>query len=517
MSSQKFQVIWLHSGDISGEDYGNFLQRVWKPCSLWQNDPKFDVTELSIYAPDAFELSLHCDLLVIIQCHSHWLWHVVQQRKNNKLATLYEINDDIASFGEWLPSTHPLKSPLSRQHLLNLAHCSDAVLYSSQDLARYYKALHPIRLVTDPWVESPHTTIPKSEGFVIGWGGSATHLNDLLWIAPALARFLEKHPDARFSIMGSNNRLAKFLNTLPLAQVAHTPFGDEADYFNFLQSLHVGIAPLRDNRFNRCRSDGKFVQYAINGCACLLSDLPPFHPHHQRAILFDSPEAMYEGLERLYQDRPALSRLADKAYRWTQEHRSPIAVKNDLESIFSRFLPKQPQAPHYKPAPWSEKRQEIWRAIHEALNAQRYQQSIELCHLLLNEHADLPQVRWLLIRSLLAAGQREEALEASQRPSHSAIWADEFSALAHSIAPPSDSLRKASFLEKVQHPLKRLQLKGLPTKDLECHFRLVLDWLPYDYFSLFGLIQILEKRNPETKELNTLKMRATLIAPENSQ
>jgi hypothetical protein len=45
----------------------------------------------------------------------------------------------------------------------------------------------------------------------------------------------------------------------------------------------------------------------------------------------------------------------------------------------------------------------------------------------------------------------------------------------------------------------------------------VLDWLPYDYFSLFGLMQILEKRHPESKELNTLRTRAQLLTPENPQ
>lgn len=470
-----------------------------------------------MHAPEAFEFSLHCDLLIIIQCNIHWLWHVIQHRKKAKLATLYEINDDIALLGDWLPVTHPLKSPLSRQHLLNLAHYCDAVLFSSQELARYYQALHPIRLVTDPWVEPPRITPLKPQGFIIGWGGSTTHLDDLLWIAPALARFLDSHPDARFSLMGCSSKLGKFLSALPLAQVTHTPFGDEADYFSFLQSLHVGIAPLKDTRFNRCRSDGKFVQYSINGCASLLSNLPPFYPHHERAILFDSPTAMYEGLEQLYRDRSTLNRLADTARQWAQEHRSPITIKDHLESIFSTFLPPQFQTPHDKLTPWSEKERKTWWAIHEAMNEQHYEQSIQLCHTLLNEHTDLPQVRWLLIRSLLAAGQRERAFDAAQIPTSSTIWADEFSALAHSIVPPSDTHRKASLLTNVQHPLKRIQLKGLPAKDLERHFRLILDWLPYDYFSLFGLIQILEKHHPETKELDIFRTRARLLTPENSQ
>lgn len=469
--------------------------------------------ELSIQAPEAFDYSLHCDLLIVVQCHSHWLWSLIQHRKRAKLATLFEVNDDLASLGDWLPSTHALKSPLGRQHLLNLAHCCDAVLFSSHELAKYYQALHPVRFVTNPWVEPPRAAPPKKEGFVIGWGGSTTHLDDLLWVAPALARFLSSHSDARFSLMGCNSTLGEFLNALPVAQVVQTPFGNEADYFSFLQSLHVGIAPLKDTRFNRCRSDGKFVQYAINGCASLLSNLPPFQAHHERAILFDSPETLYEALEQLYQDRSALNKLADTAHQWALEHRSLLAVKDHLESIFSMFLP---QIPHDKQIPWPEEDRKTWLAIHEAINMQDYEQSIRLCYTLLNTRIEPPQVRWLLIQSLLAAGQRELALDTAQAPTHSDIWADEFSELAYSIIPTSDSYRRASLLEKVKHPLKKLQLKGLPAQNLECYFRSVLDSLPYDYFCLFGLIQILEKHNPETNELHILKARAKILLPEKS-
>lgn len=517
MLSSTFQIIWLHAGAVKDEDYGNFLQRVWKPCSLWQDDLLINVTECSVHAPEALEFSLHCDLLVIIQCEIHWLWNVIQRRKQAGLATLYEINDDIASFGDWLPATHSLKSPLTRQPLLNLAHHCDAVLFSSHELARYYEVLHPRRLVIDPWVELPHIATVKKEGFVIGWGGSATHLDDLLWIAPELARFLANHPGARFSVMGSGSKLAAFVNALPPEQVTCYPFGDEADYFGFLRSLHVGIAPLKDTRFNRCRSDGKFVQYAVNGCASLLSDLPPFSVHHERAILFDSPESMYNGLEQLYHSRPALRRLADTAQQWVQEHRSPKAIKYHLRSIFSMFLPAQPQTTDGKLTRWAEEKRKTWGQIHEAINQKNHEQSIALCRALLNEYGDLPQVRWLLIRSLLAAGRKEQALDSAQEPTDNTFWADEFSALAYAIAPSSDTSLKALLLTKVQSPLKRLQLQGLPANDLEGYFRRMLEWLPYDYFALFGLIKILQRHRPEAEELEILRERARLMTPENPQ
>lgn len=259
------------------------------------------------------------------------------------------------------------------------------------------------------------------------------------------------------------------------------------------------------------------MQYAINGCASLLSDLPPFSAHHERAILFDSPESLYDGLEQLYHNRTALSRLADTAHQWVHKHRSPKAIKQHLRSVFSMFLPPQPQTAHGKLTRWAEEQRNTWWQIHEAINTNNHEQSIALCHTLLNEYGDLPQVRWLLIRSLLATGQKEQALDAAQQPTDHTLWADEFSALAYSIAPSSDTSLKARLLTKVQSPLKRLQLQGLPANDLERYFRLILEWLPYDYFALFGLIKILQKHRPGAEELNILRERARLITPENPQ
>lgn len=514
---RKFQIIWLHSGAVRNENYGNFLQRVWKPCSLWQDDPLIDITPLSITDPEAFQFSLHCDLLVIIQCDTHWLGQVIQQRKQCALATLYEINDDIASLGNWLAATHPLKSPLSRQNLLNLANDCNAVLFSSDELSRCYQTLHTNRFTVDPWVEPLASPVAEKQGFVIGWGGTSSHINDLSWAAPALAEFLTMHADAHFAVMGSCDELATILTDLPAKQVTFYPFGDEEAYFRFIQSLHVGIAPLQDTRFNRCRSDGKFVQYAINGCASLLSDLPPFSPHRERAVLFDSPESMFDALEQLYQDRTALTCLADKAASWAQTHRSPQAVKHHLRSIFTTFLPAQPQADWHNLARWSEESREIWERARQLVKNNHHEEAIVLYAALLDQQTDLPEVRWLVMQSLLAMGRYEQALNTALSTTDDAIWQDEFAAAAYMIARRFYPHLTASILARIRHPLQILRLRGLPAHDMENHFRRTLNWLPYDYFALFGLVQILQKTQPDSKELHQLRLRAELIAPERLQ
>jgi glycosyltransferase involved in cell wall biosynthesis len=56
----------------------------------------------------------------------------------------------------------------------------------------------------------------------------------------------------------------------------------EPDYGRFLERLSelgwwVGLAPLEDNPFNRCKADTKWVEYCWARIAVVASDLPTYH------------------------------------------------------------------------------------------------------------------------------------------------------------------------------------------------------------------------------------------------
>lgn len=512
-----FNIVWLHSGDAQGENYGNFLQRVLKPCALWQNDSTFKVTALGINDPLAESSALKADLLIIIQCHIVWLWPVIQLRKHLGRRTIFEINDDIAELGDWLNPNHALKSPLVRQHLLNLASACDAVQFSSQGLADRYACLHKDRYILDPWVEAPTKRCQSTEKFIVGWGGSSSHVEDLLDIAPAIAEFLLQNPNAQFAVMGSQVSLQIFLDLLPPNQVSFYPFGDEQAYFSFLRSLDVGIAPMRETAFNKGRSDGKFVQYAINGCAAVLADVSAFSAHRGRACFFKSPSQLLEILNTLFHDRSILQKIVASAHSWVAKERSPNAVRERMRAIFVRFLPSMPQPVNYFDVPWNADKRQKWNVLMNSLATHQHTQVIGICESLLQEKPDFSIIRWYLMRSQIQCGQYEKLYNTVKSAPHDAVWNDEFMTLAHAVARKQGSSLQGYFRQNIIHPLKQLQADGINASDPESYFRAILVFLPYDYFSLFGLIRILQKTTPASRELPPLIRRADLLnsAPKN--
>jgi len=131
------------------------------------------------------------------------------------------------------------------------------------------------------------TQRPHSGPVVIGFTGTSTHGDDLRMIEDAFIQISTKHGQGvAFQFMGCvTERLAR----LPGAKVAEfTP-----DYESFARALQttpmdVAVVSLEDNRFNRCKSNIKWLEYSACGIAGVYSDLPPYNScirHGQTGLL----------------------------------------------------------------------------------------------------------------------------------------------------------------------------------------------------------------------------------------
>lgn len=118
-----------------------------------------------------------------------------------------------------------------------------------------------------------------ASGPVIGYMGTSGHAADLAMILPAIEAVMDAVPSLQFEVFGtikSPPQLARFGR-----RVRHlAPVASYADFVPFLRSIGwwVGLAPLEDNVFNRCKADTKWVEYSLAGMAVVASDLPVYEP-----------------------------------------------------------------------------------------------------------------------------------------------------------------------------------------------------------------------------------------------
>lgn len=159
--------------------------------------------------------------------------------------------------------------------------------------------------------------LPPATGPVIGYMGSGGHATDLDMIQEAIARLMRRVPSLRFEIFG----------TLPVPS-ALEPFSDRVghvtpgmlEYGDFIALLRrlgwwIGLAPLEDNRFNRCKADTKWVEYSQAGIPVVASDLPVYHRACAggAGFLAGGDEEWYAHMERLILDPACRATTADLA------------------------------------------------------------------------------------------------------------------------------------------------------------------------------------------------------------
>lgn len=86
----------------------------------------------------------------------------------------------------------------------------------------------------------------------------------------------------------------------------------------------IGLAPLNDNLYNRCKSNNKFREYAACGIAGVYSALPTYADcveHEQTGLLTaQTEEAWYAAIRRLIEDRALRKHIRRQARSYAREH-----------------------------------------------------------------------------------------------------------------------------------------------------------------------------------------------------
>lgn len=220
---------------------------------------------------------------------------------------------------------------------------ADLVTVTTEQLADKVRTLNPNvavlpnyipgRLLQHPLVVDPGDRGPT----VIGWAGSQTHVDDFNEVAPALVRFIERHPHVRYHSMGLlvNGKPALFTSLKRLLdlpeQVRLAGWFPLPHYYSALE-FHIGLAPLRPSVFNQSKSCVKALEYSARGVAVIASDTGPYadyirhgvtgllarQPHewtrHMRDLVND--HAMRRELVTNARNHVAQLTIEDHAHEW---------------------------------------------------------------------------------------------------------------------------------------------------------------------------------------------------------
>lgn len=285
------------------------------------------------------------DVLIVNGVCSADLLPLMAQRKQAGRLTVFEINDDVAEIQPSNPLSGFFAQPENIRLFRRLALTADAVQYSVPELERLYGSLNRRgRVFLNQMTEVPPLREKTGTELTLGWGGSAGHFEDVAEIAPALIEVLLRHPQLSLRLMCSD-RIWQLFDALPAERKSRTPVGSIEQYYAFVGSLDIGLAPNREKGFNRARSDVKFLELAAYGAVAVVQRLTPYLGsvvHGQNGFMYQSTSELVGLLERLIADAGERARIRKNAHEYVARERQQATHAAERLAFYAELLPKVP-------------------------------------------------------------------------------------------------------------------------------------------------------------------------------
>lgn len=233
---------------------------------------------------------------------------------------VFEIDDDILNIDPASATARAYYSaPGVLGRLLENIRAADAVTVSTDYLAQVVR--------TDYGVSGPVFVVPnclerqvldlppvdQTGPVTVGWYGGPTHRGDFEHLRRPVGRWLAAHPGVPLVMGGVDYGalLGRDADTRPWRPI----WADPAGYMRGID-VSVGLAPLANTQFNRCKSDVKALEYGARGIPVIASDVEPYRRYVEHGVtgfLVQHPREWGEYLDALAGDEGLRVRMGAAA------------------------------------------------------------------------------------------------------------------------------------------------------------------------------------------------------------
>jgi tetratricopeptide (TPR) repeat protein len=310
---------------MRSREVGDYVYRVSQPSAALAGLPGVAVVTVSMLSPWLEEVLLGADVAVLHLLSEDDLFPLLAERKRLGRPTVYEISDNFLESHRGVGIQGWFADPANRANALKLIEMADGVQVTGPGLLARFGHLNPRTVVFRNQVLAVGAAPrPPGQRVELGWAGSVGHTDDLLQIAPVIAAVLARCPQARFAFMGNEQQFLRVFGGLAPEGRRFCPAGSLDDYYRFLETVDVGIAPLIDNPYNQCRSDIKFVEYASRGVVPVLAAVTPYLENAVQAstaFMFHDEEELQAVLLRLTQQPELRQVVAGRAQAYVRQQR----------------------------------------------------------------------------------------------------------------------------------------------------------------------------------------------------
>jgi len=268
------------------------------------------------------------DIIVFQRQRSKKWLKLLKHAQKNRRMTVFEIDDNMFE----IPKGHPeygLLNRIKNKKYMRFIKRVDCVTVSTEELCNYLSKYTKRICVLPNYIDKEICNFDfskreKKKYITIGYSGGKTHKPDLEIVIPAIKKILDEFP---------NKVQFKFLGYIPSELIEYSQIeyiGLISDYRTYLYSLKTSgidfaIAPLKDNLFNRCKSNIKFLEYSICGIPGIYSNVKPYTDivkDRKTGIIVNpnSSDNWHEAMKLIILDKNLRENIARNCYEYVNKH-----------------------------------------------------------------------------------------------------------------------------------------------------------------------------------------------------
>jgi len=288
----------------------------------------------------------YADIVVTQSLHSQKsIAFMYAMKEKYKIPVFAEFDDDPYS----LFGSHPYYKDIGAGTLVELwadeqIKKSDGIIVSTPYLKKLFSkynqniSIVPNCIDFDIWDNLKPAKNHKDKIY-IGWIGGGNHFDDLELIEEPIKYILNKYSHVRF-VIAIGHEVPKFLRHKHTVQYDLRNWKNIYEYPQFTKSLgfDIGLAPLRDRAFNRCKSNLKWLEYSALQIPTIASPVEPYLGTN--AYMVSNTKEWINNMELLINNKELRLNKGKEAYSILKDKFDVKKISEDYKNILVNEIMK---------------------------------------------------------------------------------------------------------------------------------------------------------------------------------
>jgi O-antigen biosynthesis protein len=325
--------------------YGCGFYRMLQPAKALKEICNTDVY-VSFLINEKDQTAPEFDIAVLQRPSLEGVLPAVFNMLNKGVKILFDVDDWIFEIPEWSPAAEHYNHEVVRQNFKVMFEFAHGIIttnyYLAKKLLMFNKNIiqFPNYLDFDIWdgfLKNKLNNKKNPDEIIIGWHGSETHEKDILLQADSIIRILKEFENVKFKCVGWDIRKIEVFESVK-HKIIYQRGTYPTKFGNLLRDFDIGIAPLLDCEFNRCKSPIKYLEYSALKIPCVASPVRPYSDEigtdYTRGVLSDE---FYFDLKHLVQSKNLRKAIGNYAYDYVKENYNInnhiLEFKNMLENV----------------------------------------------------------------------------------------------------------------------------------------------------------------------------------------